>query len=342
MKANVSLGEIAKIAGVSVMTVSRALRNHPKVSEKRRKEILKVAEELGYKPNPRLSKLMLEMRMMRFRGDAPILAALHTFGSNNILTPESGPHMYSYMVGIRRRAEALGFRVDVFSLGHPPMKTSRLQQILETRNVDGIILLPFPYDRDELDLDFSCFPVAALGRSQLRQNFHRASPNYFHAVEMAYAKALATGHHRIGALFTDIIDLRAGGRYSAAYLQIQERQRNLPALPILHLKTAEPGPMVEWIEAHKPDLIFGMGLRTLQRLRELGYSIPGDFSYIGLELPMQQETVSGIHSNHELVAEAAVDLVINQINANERGLPQFPKTVLIDGYWMEGQSLQPR
>ncbi|MCD8481433.1 MAG: LacI family transcriptional regulator [Verrucomicrobia bacterium] len=201
MKEGVSLREIAEAAGVSTMTVSRALRNYPKVSADVRARILRIAGEMGYQPNPRLAKLMLEMRMTRMRGEAPVLAAVHTFYSDEILQPEHGPHMYCYLNGIRRRAEALGFRVDIFSLGQPPMKPARLQQILLTRNVDGLILFPFPYERKSLDLDYSQFPVAALGRSQLNQNFHRASPNYYHAVEVAFGKVLAAGYQRIGALF---------------------------------------------------------------------------------------------------------------------------------------------
>lgn len=341
MKRSVSLGTIAERVGVSVMTVSRALSNNPKVSAKRREEILAVAKELGYQPNPRLSKLMLEMRMTRLRGESPVLAVVNTFGSISSLSKEGSPHLFAYVQGIRKRAKDLGFKIDIFSIGQPPMKDSRMQQILLTRNVEGLILLPFPYDRDVLNIDFSCFPVAALGRSQSHQNFHRATPNYFHAVEMAYAKALALGHRRIGALLTDIIDLRSGGRYSAAFLQLQERHQELPHLPILHVKKIPEDVVVQWIEDNRPEVIFGMGANTHKRLIELGYRIPQDFSYIGLELPLPQNLISGINSNHSLVAEAAVDLVINQINANERGLAAYPKTVVIDGYWVDGVTLAP-
>src|SRR5512135_2039825 len=47
-----TLTEIAKVAGVSVATVSRVLNNvdHP-INEKTRQRILKLAEELNYQPN---------------------------------------------------------------------------------------------------------------------------------------------------------------------------------------------------------------------------------------------------------------------------------------------------
>jgi LacI family transcriptional regulator len=43
--------EVAKRAGVSVMTVSRALRGHPNVSPKTRERVLAIANELGYQPS---------------------------------------------------------------------------------------------------------------------------------------------------------------------------------------------------------------------------------------------------------------------------------------------------
>ncbi len=51
MKQKVTLKDIALRAGTSVNSVSKAMRNHPKISEKKRREILKLSEEMGYIPN---------------------------------------------------------------------------------------------------------------------------------------------------------------------------------------------------------------------------------------------------------------------------------------------------
>jgi len=51
MKRKVTLKDIAIRAGTSVNSVSKAIRNHPKISEKKRREILKIAKEMGYVPN---------------------------------------------------------------------------------------------------------------------------------------------------------------------------------------------------------------------------------------------------------------------------------------------------
>ena len=52
----VSIRDVAKTAGVSVNTVSRALNGYTDVSEKTRKKIQKTVQELGYIPNQKVPK----------------------------------------------------------------------------------------------------------------------------------------------------------------------------------------------------------------------------------------------------------------------------------------------
>lgn len=53
----VILRDLAQKAGVSHVTISRALRNDPSISAKRREEVKKLAEEMGCRPDPSLSAL---------------------------------------------------------------------------------------------------------------------------------------------------------------------------------------------------------------------------------------------------------------------------------------------
>jgi LacI family transcriptional regulator len=41
----------------------------------------------------------------------------------------------------------------------------------------------------------------------------------------------------------------------------------------------------------------------------------------------------------ESVGAAAVDLVVQQLEHNERGIPEVPKTVLIDLEWVDGKTV---
>lgn len=50
-KLSVTIKDIAHVAGVSYSTVSKALNNSPLVQEKTKRKIIKISEEMGYKPN---------------------------------------------------------------------------------------------------------------------------------------------------------------------------------------------------------------------------------------------------------------------------------------------------
>ena len=54
----VTLGEIAKAAGVSRATASRALQNNPLIAAATRQRVQNIAEKLGYRPDPEASRLL--------------------------------------------------------------------------------------------------------------------------------------------------------------------------------------------------------------------------------------------------------------------------------------------
>lgn len=55
--ARVNIEDVARACGVSVATVSRALRGLPNVSPATRKRVMKVATDLGYRPDPNAARL---------------------------------------------------------------------------------------------------------------------------------------------------------------------------------------------------------------------------------------------------------------------------------------------
>src|ERR1051325_9261392 len=70
---NPTMQRIADAAGVSRMTVSLALRNHPRISAATRERIRQVAERLGYHPDPEVSKLMAYLRRAKPAKHARVL-----------------------------------------------------------------------------------------------------------------------------------------------------------------------------------------------------------------------------------------------------------------------------
>lgn len=335
-----TLTDIAREAGVSVMTVSRALRNAPKVSRERRDQIQAIAKELGYRPNPEMSRLMTIMRQTRSKRYTTVMAFVNTF-TREVLE-HYNQHLLTYYEGARAKAEQLGFVPELFSIGDGGMSDARLSHILYSRGIESVVVLPFPYDRTSLGMDFDKFYIASIGRSQSDQEFHRACPNQFQATRLGLQECHRLGYKRPGLILRSEMDKRSGYRYSAAYLQYFYENPDRQALPIISLDYGSRKGLADWIQYNRPDVILGLGPRTLSLIRELGYRVPDDMGFVNLAKIDNEPDISGVDNHYKEVGAAAVELVVSQMHTFSQGLSPHPKTVLIDGTWVDGPTTCPQ
>lgn len=77
-------------------------------------------------------------------------------------------------------------------------------------------------------------------------------------------------------------------------------------------------------------------------LKKLGVGIPADLALAHPALGPDVKEWSGVHMRGALHASHAVDLVTSQLLRNEKGLPREPKTVIIEGRWVDGKTAKPR
>ena len=122
-KKRISITDIANALHVTPSTVSRALNGSGKVSEKKRNEILVLARELGYRPNP-IAKSLLENRT-------------HTIG---LIIPEFTHHFYSRMLaGIESITSKAGYQLLICTSSENENQEIKSTQTLLDARVDGII-----------------------------------------------------------------------------------------------------------------------------------------------------------------------------------------------------------
>ncbi|WP_339880640.1 LacI family DNA-binding transcriptional regulator [uncultured Algoriphagus sp.] len=124
-KKRISITDIANALNVTPSTVSRALNGGGKVSEKKRNEILALAQELGYRPNP-IAKSLLENKT-------------HTIG---LIIPEFTHHFYSRMLsGIESITSGAGYQLLICTSNENENQEIKSTQILLDARVDGIIAI---------------------------------------------------------------------------------------------------------------------------------------------------------------------------------------------------------
>jgi len=120
----VRMKDIAEDLGVSLMTVSKALRNHRDIAEETRRRVCQRAHELGYEPN---------------------LIARSLAGHRSFLIGLVIPDlMHSFFAevakGIERKLEPLGYQIVVCSSGENAETELRQIKLLLARKVDGLIV----------------------------------------------------------------------------------------------------------------------------------------------------------------------------------------------------------
>ena len=145
IRTQITLKQVAERAGVSVMTASRALRNQSNVTTETRERILRASRELGYRPNPLVSALMSYRRASRIVHDTLTLGWITTFSSRNGWKAVRINQLF--YDGAVEAAARHGYKLETFWLREPGMSTRRLNSILYSRNINGLLIPPLPVAR---------------------------------------------------------------------------------------------------------------------------------------------------------------------------------------------------
>ncbi len=130
----VTLKQIAKIAGVSVNTVSRALNGKPDVNENTRQKVLEVAKRLGYVPNR--SALSLKRQKTLIVGV--------------IVEDNANPFWAEVLKGVESAAKRHGYHVILVNTSRNYQEEVEGIRMLLERRVDGLLIAPSQERYDDL------------------------------------------------------------------------------------------------------------------------------------------------------------------------------------------------
>ncbi|WP_159621024.1 LacI family DNA-binding transcriptional regulator [Ruania rhizosphaerae] len=131
-----TIGEVARVAGVSRSTASYALSGKRSISADVRRRVEDAVRELGYTPNAGARALATSQTR--------VIGLLAQF-----LEDEFAPAMLQYMLGVSNTARELGY--DIL-LGTEADGRSALRRMTSSRMVDGIVLLNVAEQDDRLPI----------------------------------------------------------------------------------------------------------------------------------------------------------------------------------------------
>ncbi|NOX60618.1 MAG: LacI family transcriptional regulator [Chloroflexi bacterium] len=187
-----SIKDIARKAGVSPSTVSRALAGSTRVSRETRERVQAIAAELGYAPSVAARSL--------------VTGRSQTFG---VITPTSDPYVAAVMQGVESACISAGYRLLIASTGGEPAREIEAVRLLLAQQPDGLIVL-------------SSRAGAAYGSILPRLDAPVVFINSWHEGERVFS--IATDNEYGGWLATrHLLDL---GRRRIAYLGGPEKGRS--------------------------------------------------------------------------------------------------------------------
>jgi LacI family transcriptional regulator len=335
MKRRVTVKDIAKRVGCHHTTVSRALHNSPLIPEETRRKILRVAERMGYTPEPMLAMLAsYRKRHAKTRYEAT-LAWL-----NNQDGPEASfnePHRRRYLAGATERAARLGFRLEEFWLRSPGMSAARARQILRARGVQGLILPPQPKANATLDFDFSGFSAVSLGYTLVEPQLHIVSPDQFYSMLLLIRNLRRLGRKRIGLALPRMIDERVANHFIAPYLH-QVGGVDGAGLLVPPLDDVQERTVAEWHARHRPDAIICQHYVMPEICERLGLRVGRDISIALTSVHDGGKYFSGIDERGEAVGHAAVDHLVTLMHHGHDGTPEVANRTLVSGKWVDGMT----
>lgn len=271
--------DVAKLANVSFMTVSRVINGSPKVREETRRRVLKAIEELSYSPNA--AAQALNSRKSRSIGIV--------FPRKDYLL--IAPFCVELCVELEARLQQKGYHLFLGSLAKEDGSRD-LADLYGEGKVDGLILFaPDLGDKGIKRLAARGLPfVVAFGHAE-EEAFPSVDSDNAKGVSLLISHLLGQGHRRIGIVTGPMRERDARDR--VLYYRSELGRQGLPFEPGLEfqgdwsLESGYAGLKSLMALPTPPTAIFfsndQMAIGAIKAAHDLGIRIPGDVSITGYD-----------------------------------------------------------
>ncbi len=315
-----TMEDVARAAGCHASTVSLALRGDSRIPEATRERVTAAAARLGYRINPMISAWVIARRAGRpvERHVAAAYLTCHPGG----FRWRADEHFRSIYEGAREQAERYGFSLSEIRLEDYARDFARLNRVLATRKVQGLIVGPTLEHHELRGIDWARLSLVTIGYGLAAPALHRVTEDHHLGMKLAFEACLAKGHRRIGLALVRQHNAMRRERWIGAYLY-EQHQHLTPAerLPIYIATTAAPiAEAAKWLRANKPDIVLADDPAAWRSsaVATLGFALTAAHNF------------PGVHENNRGIGRHAADLLVSLVLRNERGIPAMRQTVLVE------------
>lgn len=313
-----TIRDVARAAGVSASTVSRALSSPEMVNAVTREKVRRAADRLGYRPN-RAARGLITGRT----------------GNLGLIVPDlSNPFFSDVVKGAQARARDHDYALFIADTDEEPGVEADLVRAL-SKQVDGLVVCSPRMETDALRELGAEATLVLLHRRV--ENVPSITVDNADGMRQALSHLAALGHHRIA--------LAAGPRTSWSN---GERVRGLRAaadelgLDLVEVGNFPPQPSggvaaADLVLASKATAVVAyndvVAIGLLNRLTARGVDVPGELSVVGVDdigmCQMTHPALTTVHIPKKDAGRAAITLLLAVLHSNETATQRELPTQLI-------------
>lgn len=310
-----SLKDLAQELGVSIATVSRALRSSPEIGQEMQERVKALAKQHNYRPNP-------FARSLRREGPRVI----------GVVVPNLVTHFFSAVLdGIEDEAAKEGYSV-ISANSHEDFE--REAQVIDNfigMHVEGIVACLAQNTTDYShfnEISDMGIPLVFFGRTCMPEQFSSVTANGDEAAQMATQHLIDTGSRRIafigGPNHLDMVRRRKHGYLEALRENHIAIDRTLVCCDTIDYDVALQSTLALLARPDRPDAILALNdiitFAAFNAVKQAGLRIPGDVALIGFTDDVHAKYVtprmSAIEDQSYLMGVTACRLLMKAIGGD--------------------------
>lgn len=276
-----TLRDIAKALGLSISTVSKALRDSHEIGEGTKKKVSAYAREHSYFPN-RMAKSLKEGK---------------TSSIGVVVCSIDNPFVAQMLDGIDKTCAAKGYNIIIMQSKESYMQEKACLQLLYARGIDGLLISPASETPDVnhlVELQRASSPIVLFDRLSNDIETHQVGIDNEAAAYRATKHLIDNGYNRIAHLSSNMQLSIADERLKGYKKALNDHGLSVDPAFIRYCSYTDRSRLKEDIRAairqlmqsaKPPDAIFAAGdqitTSSVGIINQLGYHIPDDLALIG-------------------------------------------------------------
>lgn len=325
----ITIKDIAKRAGVSHSTVSRALRVNHLVSSETAKRIHDIAQEMGYRP----SAVARSLKTKRTQVLGVIVSSI------------SDPFFGEILNGIEVSAQAGGYSLFIAASQHDPIKERQIVQTMMEQRTDGVIICSssFSPEHGRQFLSYG-FPVVVVN--------HQGSESFNYSIyhddvdgsSQVTRHLIAFGHKKIAYLGNSQSGRTTQDRLCGFQNAMANANLDVPKAYIHHVEGGEPILGQESVEyftrlTPRPTAIVCfndmLAIGVLKGCELAGLRVPEDLSVTGFDnITYSAFTTPSLTTFDQpkfSIGHEAAQLLLDLLQAEDGIIPDTPNVKILKG-----------